>query len=96
MSTLVGVISDTHGVMRRDALDALEGCDLIIHAGDVGSPQVLEALSTVAPVHAVRGNVDGEVWARDLPLVQIVDVGQVRFRWYTGWRTSALKTASIV
>jgi putative phosphoesterase len=78
MSTLVGVISDTHGVMRRDALDALHGCNLIIHAGDVGFIAVLEALAAIAPVHAVRGNVDTELWAADLPLVKIVQVENVR------------------
>jgi putative phosphoesterase len=80
MSALAGVISDTHGVMRRDALDALRGCDLIIHAGDVGSAAVLESLAEIAPVHAVRGNVDTGSWAADLPLVQIVPVEEIRIQ----------------
>lgn len=54
----IGLISDTHGQVRRAALDALAGCDVILHAGDVGGPKVLDALRAVAPVHAVRGNVD--------------------------------------
>jgi hypothetical protein len=54
----VGLISDTHGRIRPQALDALAGCSLILHAGDVGGGRVLEALRTIAPVHAVRGNVD--------------------------------------
>jgi putative phosphoesterase len=56
---LVGLISDTHGLIRREALEALRGCDLILHAGDVGGRTVLETLQTIAPVRAVRGNVDG-------------------------------------
>ena len=55
---LVGLISDTHGLMRPEALEALSGVDVILHAGDVGSASVLDALWAVAPVHAVRGNVD--------------------------------------
>ena len=55
---LVGLISDTHGLMRPEALAALSGVDLILHAGDVGAPAVLDALWAIAPVHAVRGNVD--------------------------------------
>ena len=80
MSTLVGIISDTHGIMRRDALEALEGCKVILHAGDVGSPAVLDALGEIAPVHAVRGNVDTEPWAKILPLTMIVKVQGVRFQ----------------
>ena len=80
MSTLAGVISDTHGVMRREALDALHGCDLIMHAGDVGSAAVLDALSAIAKVYAVRGNVDTEPWARKLPMVEFVSVGDVRIQ----------------
>jgi uncharacterized protein len=61
--TLVGVISDTHGLMRPAAIEALRGSDLIIHAGDVGTPEVLDALRVVAPTFAVRGNVDTAAWA---------------------------------
>ena len=63
----IGLISDTHGLLRPQALRALEGSDLIIHAGDVGDPEILEALKTLAPVFAVRGNVDTEPWAAALP-----------------------------
>ena len=64
---LVGVISDTHGLLRPEALRALEGCHHILHAGDVGAKAVLENLALVAPVTAVPGNVDTESWASDLP-----------------------------
>jgi putative phosphoesterase len=74
---LIGVISDTHGLLRPEAVKALAGVELIIHAGDIGNPQVLEALTRIAPVHAVRGNTDRGDWARDLPLTQIVEVGGV-------------------
>jgi|SRR5262245_28053644 uncharacterized protein len=74
--TIVGVISDTHGLMRPQALAALRGCDLIIHAGDVGKPEVLEALRAIAPTHAVRGNIDTDAWAQALPLTQRIAVGE--------------------
>ena len=75
----VGVVSDTHGLVRPSALAALAGVDLIVHAGDVGRPEVLEALGTIAPVHAIRGNVDwGSPWARGLPDTRVVEVGEVR------------------
>jgi putative phosphoesterase len=64
---MIGLISDTHGLMRPEALDALRGSDLILHAGDVGKPQVLAALRAIAPVVAVRGNVDTAPWAAELP-----------------------------
>jgi putative phosphoesterase len=69
----IGLISDTHGLLRPQALHALEGSDLIIHAGDVGDPQILETLKTIAPVFAVRGNVDTEPWALALPETEIVE-----------------------
>ena len=72
---LVGVISDTHGLTRPQAIDALAGSDLIIHAGDVGRPEVLDALRALAPVHAVRGNVDTGRWAARLPMTELVEVG---------------------
>jgi putative phosphoesterase len=65
--TRIGVISDTHGVLRPQALDALAGCERILHAGDIGNVDVLEALSAFAPVAAVRGNNDRGEWAADLP-----------------------------
>jgi putative phosphoesterase len=65
--TLVGLISDTHGTLRPEAAAALAGVDRILHAGDVGRPEVLEALQAIAPVTAVRGNVDTASWAEKLP-----------------------------
>jgi uncharacterized protein len=76
---LVGILSDTHGLMRPEALDALSGSNLIIHAGDVGAPEVLEKLRGIAPVFAVRGNVDTQAWADQLPNTQIVPVGVHKF-----------------
>jgi hypothetical protein len=74
----VGVISDTHGLVRPQALDALRGSELIIHAGDIGSPAVLEALSAIAPLSAIRGNNDREAWARRLPDTKTIAVGGAR------------------
>ena len=71
---LVGVIADTHGLLRENALAALTGSDLIIHAGDIGDGEVLEALEKVAPVSAVRGNMDKGVWAHVLPTTDVVEV----------------------
>jgi putative phosphoesterase len=65
--TLIGLISDTHGLLRREVAAALAGVDRILHAGDVGRPEVLEALQAIAPVTAVRGNVDTASWAEKLP-----------------------------
>lgn len=73
-ATRVGVISDTHGLLRPEALHALEGCDLILHAGDVGKPEVLEGLEALAPVAAVRGNNDTGPWAGRLPATRVVEV----------------------
>jgi putative phosphoesterase len=72
---LIGVISDTHGLLRPQAIQALEGVELIIHAGDIGDPKILRALEQIAPVHAVKGNTDRGDWARDLPTTQVVEVG---------------------
>jgi len=69
----IGIISDTHGLLRPKAERALAGVDLIVHAGDVGSPEVLTRLKLIAPVFAVRGNVDTEVWARQLPETTVVE-----------------------
>lgn len=70
---LIGVISDTHGLLRPEALDALGGVEAIVHAGDVGDPVILHALQRIAPVTAVRGNVDRGVLARDLPATALLD-----------------------
>ena len=73
----IGLISDTHGLLRAEALDALRGSDLIIHAGDVGDPKILEALRRIAPVVAVRGNVDAAEWAQSLPETAVAEAGAV-------------------
>ncbi|NLG72611.1 MAG: metallophosphoesterase family protein [Chloroflexi bacterium] len=73
----IGVISDTHGLLRPEAVQALQGVAQILHAGDVGKPEILTALAGIAPVTAVRGNVDNGAWARDLPLTAVVQVGPV-------------------
>ena len=72
---LVGLISDTHGLVRPQALAALAGSGLILHAGDIGSPSVLEELASVAPVVAVRGNNDKGAWAESLPDYEVAEVG---------------------
>lgn len=74
----VGVISDTHGLVRPEAINALQGSDLILHAGDIGKPQVLEALQDIAPVRAIRGNNDTGDWASGLPERESVTVGALR------------------
>ena len=73
----LGVISDTHGLLRPEAVEALRGSDRILHAGDIGAPEILEALAKIAPVTAVRGNVDTASWARVLPETEIVEAGGV-------------------
>ncbi|MGA2419318.1 MAG: metallophosphoesterase family protein [Candidatus Acidiferrum sp.] len=68
----IGLISDTHGLLRPEALDALRGSHLILHAGDVGDPVILATLRNIAPVVAIRGNVDTEPWADALPVTELV------------------------
>ena len=70
---VVGVISDTHGLLREAALEALSGSGLIIHAGDIGKPGILERLQTIAPVVAVKGNVDKGGWASRLPKTAVAE-----------------------
>ena len=70
----IGVISDTHGLLRQEALAALEGSDLILHAGDVGDRGIIDRLSDIAAVWAVRGNTDHGALARSLPETQVVDL----------------------
>jgi putative phosphoesterase len=74
---VIGVISDTHGLLRPEAVEALRGVDLILHAGDVGSSEVLETLKGIAPVVAVRGNNDRGHWADDLPQWEVAEVGSI-------------------
>jgi len=71
------VISDTHGLLRPEALAALRRSAYIIHAGDVGSPQILRKLAAIAPVTAVRGNVDREAWSRKLPEDAVLELGGI-------------------
>ncbi len=78
MSVVVGVISDTHGLLRPEAAGELTGCARIIHAGDTGDPAILEALARIAPVDAVRGNIDAGAWARKLPLTRTIEIEGVR------------------
>ena len=73
-SFVLGLISDTHGLLRPAAVEALEGCQAIIHAGDVGDPAILSRLRATAPVHAVRGNVDTEPWCQSLPANAVVEL----------------------
>jgi putative phosphoesterase len=70
----IGVISDTHGLLRPEAVAALRGVEAILHAGDVGAPEVLERLAEVAPVTAVRGNNDGAPWAETLPATDVLEI----------------------
>ena len=74
---LLGVISDTHGLLRPEAVEALRGAQHVIHAGDVGSPEILKKLATIAPVTAVRGNVDKDPWAQQLPETQVLETGGI-------------------
>ena len=74
--TIVGVISDTHGLLRPEAVSALGGSEVIVHAGDVADPEILRELTKIAPVHAVRGNIDTAL-ARVLPAFEVVEVGEI-------------------
>jgi putative phosphoesterase len=75
MTKIIGLISDTHGLIRPEALSALSGSDIIIHAGDVGRPDILGHLMAIAPVFVVRGNVDGGAWASPLPITETLSFG---------------------
>jgi hypothetical protein len=71
---IIGVISDTHGLLRPEALAALQGSDYIIHAGDIGDPRILDELAGVAPLTAVRGNVDHGEWAQNIPATNLLEI----------------------
>lgn len=73
----IGVISDTHGLLRPEALAALRGSEHIIHAGDVGAPEILQTLAAIAPVTAIRGNVDQAAWARTLAETEVLEIGAI-------------------
>ena len=72
MPKTIGVISDTHGLLRPEAVAALQGSDLIIHAGDIGRLEVIEQLAAIAPIKAIRGNIDKAAWAEDFPETEVV------------------------
>lgn len=72
----IGVISDTHGLLRPEAVEALRGSEAIIHAGDVGHPAILEELRRIAPVTAIRGNIDIEPWAETLPRTNVLELNK--------------------
>ena len=74
----IGVISDTHGLLRPEALAALQGCERIIHAGDIGKPEVLEGLRALAPLDVIRGNVDSGDWAAAVPEYLDLEIGGLR------------------
>tara|TARA_Y100001949_G_scaffold172260_1_gene175967 strand:+ start:4286 stop:4741 length:456 start_codon:yes stop_codon:yes gene_type:complete len=74
----IGVISDTHGLLRPEALAALQGCERIIHAGDIGKPEVLEGLRSLAPLDVIRGNVDSGDWAAAVPEYLDLEIGGLR------------------
>jgi len=75
----IGIISDTHGLLRPEAEQVLQGLELIVHAGDVGDPEILTRLKRIAPVFAVRGNVDTDTWAQELPIATVVEAGSASF-----------------
>jgi putative phosphoesterase len=76
-SIVIGVISDTHGLLRPEALEALRRSLHLIHAGDVGDPEILEKLAAVAPLTAIRGNVDKAAWARKLPVTEAIELAGI-------------------
>ncbi|MGD1941063.1 MAG: metallophosphoesterase family protein [Leptolyngbyaceae cyanobacterium] len=77
MNQTIGVISDTHGLLRPEAVSALQGSDLIIHAGDIGRVEVIEQLAEIAPVKAIRGNIDQAAWADEFPETQVVQANDM-------------------
>jgi uncharacterized protein len=74
---IIGVISDTHGLLRPEALAVLRGSDYIIHAGDVGDPAILDTLAEIAPVTAVRGNIDHGDWAHKIPTTNVLEIDEI-------------------
>ena len=73
---VVGLISDTHGLLRPEALAYLKGSDFIVHAGDIGDPAMIAELTRLAPVTAIRGNIDAGPWAQSLPATAGLEIGQ--------------------
>ncbi|WP_437880194.1 metallophosphoesterase family protein [Pseudomonas sp. LRF_L74] len=77
-SLRIGVIADTHGLLRPEALEALQGCDVLLHLGDIGSPGILDSLRALAPLHVVRGNNDTDAWADAIPETLELEFAGVR------------------
>jgi len=76
---IIGVISDTHGLLRPEILKVFKGCRHIVHAGDIGDPHIIDELSKIAPVTAVRGNCDRDGWAYGFPKTETVRIGDIHF-----------------
>lgn len=77
MKKKIGLISDTHGLVREEALEALKDCDLIIHAGDIGKIEVVDALKKIAPTYAIKGNIDRDKWTEKFPKTRVVKIGNM-------------------
>jgi putative phosphoesterase len=90
----VGLISDTHGLLRPQALAALQGSDFIVHAGDIGSPMILQQLASIAPVTAVRGNNDRDHWADSVPETALLEAGGMRIHVLHDLKTLRLAPAA--
>ena len=75
---VIGLISDTHGLVRPEAIEALQGVDLVIHAGDIGKPEVLAALKAISPLVAIKGNNDVGAWAKPLPDTQLLQTADTK------------------
>jgi uncharacterized protein len=98
---IIGVISDTHGLLRPGALAALQGSDYIIHAGDIGDPQILDKLAAIAPLTAVLGNIDHGAWANKIPTTNVLEVGEISINVLHNlqeldWKPEAAKFAAVV
>ena len=76
---IIGVISDTHGLLRPEALSALRSSEHILHAGDIGAPEIIPALEKIAPVTAIRGNIDREPWTKKFPETDVVELAGLLF-----------------
>jgi putative phosphoesterase len=72
---IIGIISDTHGLLRPEAVELLRGSEHIIHAGDIGAPEIIPELRKIAPVTAIRGNVDTQAWAREFSETEVAELG---------------------
>ncbi|MEA9588199.1 metallophosphoesterase family protein [Xanthomonas sp. WHRI 10064A] len=92
----IGLVSDTHGLLRPEAVTALAGCAALIHAGDVGKPDVLAALQALAPVHAIAGNIDDKPWGAALPQTLDLVIAGVRIHVLHDLKTLAVDVAAEV